>query len=154
MKQNLFKFLIATGTLVMITSFQNCSAPDHGGEVLLSGFDLKGFMEYPYTTKPEFFGDITLLKPTAQASNLASFKFLGNVTYLANRNAAISYTVTVKTLSGTVLCPTQTGSLAANSKITLIEFDCVTTNQSRDAKVDLVVVAAGKTQTFSEVYSE
>jgi hypothetical protein len=148
------KMAIALGALMTMTVFQNCEAPKHGVDEGASTFDKQSFMAYPYSAAPEFYGDITLLKPASQSSNLAQFKFLGTVAYLANKNAAITYTVTVKSATGAAMCPTQTGTLAANSRVTLIEFDCVTTNQSKSALIEMTVASSGKSYKFTEAYAE
>lgn len=143
---------IAAVTLMM-GLFTNCSQGEHSTDSSSVGvLSDKDFFEYPYAAAPSFYGELSLLKPASQLSNLAQFKVVGTVRYIANAAVAINYTVKIKAPNGATLCPMQTGTIPANSNY--FEFDCVSSVQTKTAKVEFTVSASGKTQTFNKDYAD
>jgi hypothetical protein len=138
-------------TTLMMGFFTNCSQGDHAANLSSNGkLTDEEFFDYKYASKPEFYGDLNLLKPADQVSNLAQFKVIGTVAYIANANVAIAYTVKISAKDGSVLCPTQTGTIPA--KTTYFEFDCVTVKQATTANIEFTVSTAGKSAVFRKTY--
>ena len=152
-KRNLATAVSIVAVTLMMGFFTNCSQGEHATDLASNGgLSNKDFFEYSYAAKPDFFGELSLLKPKAQLSNLAQFKIVGNVAYIANANTAINYTVKITAPNGAPLCPTQTGTIAA--KLTYFEIDCVSSVQAKTALAEFTVSAAGKTFTFKNEYAD
>lgn len=145
-------FFIASVTLVTLT-FQNCGSSSHapGESTESSKISDTDFFAYPYSAKPDFYADVTLLKPATQLSNLSQFTFFGTVRYVSS-SISTKYTVKVTTPAGTLICPTHSGTLAAGE--TSIQFNCASAVLSNIAKVEMKVTANGKSYTVRRDYIE
>jgi hypothetical protein len=132
---------------LMTAAFQNCGSPQH--EKASPSERKPDFFEYPFSAKPEFYGEIVLLKPAAALENLAEFTFFGAVTSTGEPEA-LSYEVRIKDAGGRALCPMQSGNLAKGE--TSIRFDCVTALNADEANVEIKVTSATKTAVFTKTY--
>lgn len=149
---------MAFGSLVLLAfvvgvAFQNCSAGfsfDQAVESSITKLDRDTSFDYPYSSKPDFYTHLALYRHASEIESLSEFTIIGAAAYIDDPTQTVSYTVTVKSEDGAVLCPTQSGSLIAG--VSAIEFDCTAPVTDQNAKVLLSVAAAGKTATLERSY--
>jgi hypothetical protein len=144
MKKYLF---LASLALVLVSGFQNCAEypADHA-----DGNSEQEFFNYPYKSAPKFYASIQLYKPSEAIPDLTQFRFIGTVAYVADGTAPISYEVKIRNADGVIICPTQTGTLAAG--VTSITFDCASAVPPDFLRAQLMVSANGESEIFQQAY--
>lgn len=136
---------------LLIGAFQNCAGP---GDLAFEDLEMTSkasFFDYPYKTRPLFFGDIQIFKADANVENLDSFIFVGMASYLPDENAAVSYVIRITDASGNVLCASQQGTL--NSGESHIRFDCLTNRSSPSVKIRMTLTAGSDSTNIEREYS-
>lgn len=143
------KKVLSTACLAaaLAAGFQNCD--NSQSHIPVSALSKANFFNYPYTSPPTFYGEISLFKPKGAVENLNQFKFVGTVT-LATDPAPIDYEVRVQTLQGVTMCPAQSGRL--DKGLSTVMFDCSSLIKADQARVTFKVTSGAKTHTFEKLF--
>ncbi len=109
-------------------SFQNCSSFE--GVHSLSDF-------YPYTTRPDFFYDLKLIRSEVDENNRRRYVIDIVMSYSQDPEQGIDYELEFSTLEIANVCPTRRGSAVGDSKRVLVE--CLVPVPDEELFVQLVL---------------
>lgn len=150
--------LAVVSSCLLVFGFQNCSNTGflHGRDLASEWSSaLDPFFAYYYQAPPTAYFDGVIVIPNNAdpAARFSELGFIGSLSLADGSQQSLSYKLELRKNNGSRVCPQQTGSLGAQTRI---EFQCVTSNLTLADQEWLVAwiqfTSGGKTYTLEKPF--
>lgn len=140
MRPQILKISLAVLAVFTTFLFQNCGSPQHESKVDLSSrLSAIDKIVYPYTEKPTFYADLSILNAELESELLKKFRVILNLASTDKRVNTINFTIQVKDTDGRTVCPTQTGQLYMGRS--MFYFDCISPFATENLDIEVTASA-------------